>query len=143
MKILLLLSFISFVLVACPSDEFLGEKSLCIENHSGKQIFFWFSYDFEHYHYPDTILPIEKPFEIRGAGSGGCVGNSVGQNPYWQTVFSKLPADKFTVYFFETDIYPETQEDWDELRNNMEELVERKDVTFEELKANDYVIEYP
>lgn|SRR5690554_894830 len=141
MRNLLLMSFISFILVGCPSDEFLGKESLCVENHSGEEIYFWFSYNFTNYHYPDTILPIHKPFEIRGAGSGDCVGNSVGQNPYWQTVFSQLPADKFTVYFFET--YPETQEDWEELKNNMKESVYRKDVTFEELKMNNYTISYP
>lgn len=140
MKNLLLLSFISFVLVACPSDEFLGKESLCVRNNSDSEIYYWYSHQYTQHHFPDTILPIEKPF-IDYVGIGNCAGSDAGQNPYWQTIFSQLPGDKFSVYFFET--YPETQEDWDELRNNMEELVERKDVTYEELKANDYVIEYP
>lgn len=136
----ILLFIILFTLTACPSD--VGEESLCIKNNSDKQMYFWFSYDFTKYHYPDTILPLEKPFEIRGAGRGGCVGNDAGQYPSWQTIFSQLPANKFTVYFFETDDYPRTQEDWELLLSNTNKI-HIKNVTLEELRENNYTISYP
>ena len=132
----------SLILAGCP-EEVTGNKALCIRNNSNQEMYFWYSKEYFHYHYPDTELPVYLPinYQIRGTGIGGCVGSMEWQRPNWETIFSQLPEDKFSVYFFET--YPETQEDWDDLRNNMEELVYRKDVTFEELKANDYVIEYP
>lgn len=140
MKKNILLLITSLLLIGCPSDEDLGSKSLCIDNQSGQEMYFWFSHDFSNHHYPDTSLPSELPYSIRGAGSGGCVGSNVGKSPSWETVFSQLPEDKFSVYFFES--YPETQEQWDEIRNNPE-MVYRKDITLDELINNDYTIEYP
>ncbi|HZH68916.1 MAG TPA: hypothetical protein VFD80_00510 [Flavobacteriaceae bacterium] len=141
MRKLFLLILIPILLTGCPSDDTIGSKSLCIKNKSDKEMFFWFSYDFPHHHFPDTILPVQLPLLVRGAGSGGCVGSNAGYSPSWETIFSELPEGLFSVYFFET--YPENQEDWDELRENMEELIYRKDTSFEELEANDYIIEYP
>ena len=139
MKNLLLLSFISFMLVACHPEKFPG-KALHIKNNSNERIYYWYSSEYSVFHYPDTILPFERPVFIASCSAKNSDLAS-GYNPNWNNIFSQLPDDKFSVYFFET--YPETQEDWDELRNNMQELVYRKDVTYEELKANDYVIEYP
>ena len=74
---------------------------------------------------PPTNPMLSTPYsEVRGAGTGGCVGNNVGHTISWRRVFNELPADKFTVYFFET--YPETQEEWDELLENEQEKVYRK-----------------
>lgn len=137
-KIFVLLS-VTILLVGCPSDEDLGSQSLCIKNTSGKSIFFWFSYDFNNYHIPNVLLPSEIPMLIRGAGSGGCVGNDVGQSPKWDVVFSQLPEGKFSIYFF--DKLATTQEEWNDIRVN--NMVLRKDVTFEELKNNNYTIFYP
>jgi len=136
----ILLFIILFTLTACPSD--LEKESLCIKNNSGKQMYFWFSYDFTQFHFPNTTLPHEKPSNIRGAGSGGCVGNDAGQYPSWQKIYSQLADDKFTVYFFESNTYPETQEDWELLLSNPNKI-HVKSVTFEELQANNFTISYP
>ena len=126
-------------LTACPSDDGLG-KSLCVKNNTNQRIYFWYSKDYSVHHFPDTTLQEALPLYINSASANNCAGAG-STNPDWQTIFSQLSEGKFSVYFFET--YPETQEDWDELRDNMEELVYRKDTTFEELKANNYIIEYP
>lgn len=137
-KIFVLLS-VTILLVGCPSDEDLGSQSLCVKNTSKQSVFFWYSYDFNDYHFPNVSLPLEIPLLIRGAGSGGCVGNDVGQSPKWDVVFSQLPEGKFSIYFF--DKLATTQQEWDDIRVN--NMVLRKDVTFEELRNNNYTIYYP
>lgn len=134
-----ILYFSLVFIVACEPNEH-GQNALTIKNNSEHDIYYWYSSKYQNHHFPDTIVPNEKPISIFFINANNGVLAS-GVDPNWNNIFSQLPDNKFSVYFFET--YPETQEDWDELRNNMEELVERKDVTFEELKANDYVIEYP
>ncbi|MCZ8331023.1 MAG: hypothetical protein O9282_06905 [Flavobacterium sp.] len=134
-----LIVIISLILFGCPSDEMDGAKSLCIKNTSGATIFFWFSYDFDNYHYPNIILPENIPLLIRGAGNGGCVGNDVGQSPSWENVFSQLPNGKFSIYFF--DKLATTQEEWEDIRVN--HMVLRKDVTLEELENSNFTIFYP
>lgn len=134
-----ILYFSLVFIVACEPNEH-GQNALTIKNNSSERIYSWYSGNYSQHHFPDTILPISIPVYI-GSISAGNISLASGVDPNWNNIFSQLPEGKFSVYFFET--YPETQEDWDELRNNMEELVERKDVTYEELKANDYVIEYP
>lgn len=140
MRKLSLLILIPILLTGCPSDDTIGSKSLCIKNNSSQRIYFWYSKDYNVHHFPDTILPENKPFYINSTSVGNCAGAG-STNPNWVEIFSQLPEGLFSVYFFET--YPENQEDWDELRNNIEELVYRKDTSFEELEANDYTIEYP
>lgn len=142
MKKFFTLLIMSFFLVGCPTDESLGKHSLCIKNNSGKQMYFWFSYDFSQFHFPNTTLPLEKPSNIRGAGSGGCVGNDAGQYPSWDNIFSQLPAGKFTVYFFETNTYPETQEDWELLLSDPNKI-HIKNATLDEIRENNYTIAYP
>jgi len=148
MKKIFILLTTSFFLMGCPTDENLGKYSLCIKNMSGETIFFWYSKDYTRYHYPNTILPAIIPMEqdpyseIRGAGTGGCVGANEGQLKSWESIYSQLPDDKFTVYFFETDSYPSTQEDWELLLSNTNKI-HIKNVTLEELRANNYTIFYP
>lgn len=134
-----ILYFSLVFIVACEPNEH-GKHALNIKSNSNQEISCWYSSTYSEYHFPDTILPVNKPVGVIFIGvNNGSLASGV--DPNWNNIFSQLPDDKFSVYFFET--FPETQEDWDELRNNMEELVYRKDVTFEELKANNYVIEYP
>jgi hypothetical protein len=131
------------------NKENTGVEALVIKNSSGHEMFFWFSYRFPNHHYPDTTLPAiiptkAKPYsEIIGAGLGNGSGVSagVGVNPVgWSKVFSQLLDGYFSVYFF--TFRPTTQEEWDSLRSN-HHLVERRDVTYEELKINNFTISYP
>lgn len=150
----LLLPFIGLLLMLSLTSsrcnkEVTGVEQLIIENHSGHEMFFWFSYRFPNHHFPDTTLPAIIPTEDTpyseiigtGPGNGGGVGAGVGVSPVaWSDVFSQLPDGYFSVYFFETR--PETQAEWDILRADMTK-VHRKDVTHEELKVNNFIIRYP
>jgi hypothetical protein len=137
MNKLIYITIISFFLFGCPSDE-LGKETLNIFNKSDHPIYYWYSYDFKNYHYP-YILPSEKPVNFHWIGINNGNGNEIGQYPRWGTVYSELPEGKFTVYFF--DKLATTQEEWEDVKIN--HLVLRKDVTFEELKRNNYTIFYP
>ncbi len=138
MKRSILLIVLSVFLWACPSD--IGSESIVIKNNSDHIIYFWYSSEYEKFHFPDS-LPTNIPLIINSIDAGTGTGGSAGQYPSWQKIFSRLPKDKFTVYFFET--YPEMQEEWDELLENKQEKVYRKDFTYEELQATDFHIYYP
>lgn len=139
-KVIFLLFIISLLQLASCEDEILGgTKSLNINNNTSERMYYWYSREYAHFHYPDTILPLEKPVQIGEVAPNG--GSGTGPiNPSWEQIFSELPQNKFSVYFFETK--PRTQEEWNELRNNPETF-HRKDVSLEELKDNDYRIFYP
>jgi hypothetical protein len=83
-------------------------------------------------------LPSEKPISINSIASKNATGYGE-SDPNWIEVFSKLPEGKLTIYFF-TEL-PATQEDWRLIRQTYD-LV-RKDITYGELKSNNYRILYP
>lgn len=129
------------IIFSSCNDKNSGEP-LVIKNNTNNRIYFWFSYwdniDFSNYHYPDTILPKEKPIlisSIAPQNASGCGEN----DPNWDDIFSKLKTNKFTVYFFEN--LPQNQSEWDSIRNNY--ALTRKDVTYDEFIKNNYTISYP
>ena len=138
-KYLLILFICVIGLTSCP-ENVSGVEHLCIKNKSNKEMFFWYSKEYTAHHYPDTLLSIEIPLQVRGAGSGGCVGGMEGHITSWEDIYSQLPAGLFSVYFF--DVFPSNQEEWNMLRNSPH-LIHRKDFSFAELEANNYTIEYP
>lgn len=122
-------------------DKYEGQP-LAIQNNSNQRIYFfengWETYDFPSYHFPDTILPIQKPVYLNSIESNNSMNISE-VDPNYNAIFDQLPAGKYSIYFFAFPI--ETQQDWDNIRNN--NLFIRKDVTLQELKENDYIIVYP
>lgn len=125
------------IAISCHPDKFPG-KSLSIKNNSESRIYFWISDNYSLYHYPDTILPTNKPLYINSSPSLGGAGSGI-NDPDWNNIYSQLPQGKLSIYFF--DKYANNQAEWEEVRVN--HFVIRKDITFEELKNNDYIIYYP
>jgi|SRR5690554_1155454 hypothetical protein len=124
-------------LISCHPEKFPG-KAMSIKNTSNERIYYWHSGEYSIFHYPDTILPIEKPIFISSCAAKNSDLAS-GYDPNWNNIYSQLPDGKFTIYFF--DELASTQDEWDDIRVN--HMVLRKDTTFEELKNNDYIIYYP
>lgn len=139
--------FVSLSATSCR-DKFYGE-SLALRNNSNGRIYFWYdSWNRFHlkdftpqYHYPDTVLPMQIPQGLNkymyiAPNYTDAVSEA---DPDWQTIFSKFPAGKLSVYFF--PILPETQEQWDSIKINR--VYTRKDVTYDELVINKWKIYYP
>jgi len=139
-----------FVVLSATSccDKFYGEP-LALRNNSDSRIYHWYdSWDrfklndfIPQYHYPDTVLPAQIPQDLnKYTYIAPNYTEGVGEaDPDWQTIYSKLPAGKLSVYFF--PILPETQEQWDSIKENR--VYTRKDVTYDELVANHWKIYYP
>ena len=129
---------------SCNNKEEYGW--LNIRNNSDQTIYYWYAhwiYDDNHiyYHYPDTILPSkEQIYTIWPVhpNSVVCIDRTSRHNN-WKKIFSDLPAGKFSVYFFNE--HPKNQEEWDLIRENYNLI--RKDVTYQEVVDNDYIIDYP
>jgi hypothetical protein len=129
-----------FCFIACR-DKYPGEP-LSIRNNSDHRIYYWFSYwrtaTFPKYHYPDTILPNEKPVYLNSIATKNAIGSGE-SDPDWTKIFSKLPQGKLSIYFF--DVLPETQEAWNLIIQSYN--LTRKDITYQELKSNNFTILYP
>jgi len=124
------------VLSSCHPDNNDG-KGLLFINNSSSDVYFYNSEDFSVGHFPDTILPIEKPIGLQPIIANGKSGKYV--DPNWTEIYSQLPDDKFTVYVFSKEIVDNTL--WQEIRDNYL-ILQRFDITFEELKSSDYTITY-
>lgn len=115
-----------------------------IRNNSDQTIYYWVerphSRNFPNHHYPDTILPKGLTTLIFPIVPGQMTDLVKAQTPAnWTRIFSELPAGKFSIYFFTER--PRTQEEWDSVRKNNNFY--RKDVTYQELVDNDYIIDFP
>ena len=141
--IMVLITIIVFMASSC-NDKDMGW--LFIRNNSDQIVYYWYAhwiYDKNHtnYHYPDTILPSkERIYSIWPVHPNVvvCIDGTSRHNN-WEKIFSELPEGKFSVYFFNE--HPKTQEAWDIIRENYN--LYRKDVTFQEIVDNDYIIDYP
>lgn len=87
--------------------------------------------------YPDTTLPFNE-ISMQTAAPG--------QSNYYdfgfsgEELFSTLPSDTMSVYFFSTDTL--NNNTWEEIRENYL-VLRRDDLTFEDLEAMDWSIDYP
>lgn len=136
-----LIVFTTFFCFMSCRDKYPGEP-LSIQNNSDQRIYYWFLYwgttNFPKYHYPDTILPSEKPVHLNSIAAKNASGDGE-SDPDWAEIFSKLPEGKLSIYFF--NVLPETQEDWNLIRQTYDLI--RKDITYQELKNNNFTIYYP
>ena len=132
---------VSMVLICSCGDKYPGEP-LVIRNNTDKDIYFWYASwkmdNFYNYHYPDTILPVEKPILINYISFHNSA-RSGEADPNWEQIFSELKHGVFSVYFFKE--LPENQSDWDLIRQNYN--LTRVDVTYKEFVDNNYIIDYP
>lgn len=75
--IIRVLLFITILFNISCRDKYPGEP-LTIQNNSNHRVYYWLSYwkttDFPKYHYPDTILPSEKPISINSIASKNATG---------------------------------------------------------------------
>ena len=127
--------------VSSCRDKYPGEP-MALRNNSDKRIYYWYPYwnpnkNWVDYCYPDTVIP-QKRFYLQSIAPHNSVVISEA-DPDYATIFSKIPSGKYSVYFFDKN--PETQQEWDSIRDNR--LYYRKDVTYQELVDNHYVIYFP
>lgn len=140
-KFLKSLVFMLLVLLGSCIERYEGEP-LAVRNNSDQSIYFWFAYwkmdNYIRYHYPDTILPVEIPlqFYYLPPHNATMPGEA---DPNWKRIYSELPDGKLSIYFF-TEL-PENQSEWDLIRQTYN--LTRKDITLQDLKSNNYVINFP
>ena len=131
------LVFLILLLTGCPEDKYPGTV-LGVQNNSSSAVYFWYSSDYTIHHFPDISLPEAKPlyFTSVAANSGAGMGED---DPDWIDIYSQLPDGKFTVFVFSKDVVDNTP--WETVRDDYL-ILERFDVTLEELKALDYTLTY-
>ena len=129
------------IMISSCVDKHIGEP-LTIKNDSDARIYYWFAYwkteNYTKYHYPDTILPEEKPVSLNSVAPHNATGAGEG-DPDWEKIFSELSGGKFSIYFFNNQI--NTQGEWDVIRQSYN--LYRKDVSYQELVNSNYCINYP
>lgn len=139
----LILLFLTVVLSSSDchkKDPLCGNDSnnvITIRNNSGKRINYAFYWNYPdsaitennsplHYSYQPTNI---GSFTTRGIGMGGC----------WESVFAEKPKE--WIYFFDEDSLEQLP--WKTITANGREVLERRELTLDNLKQNNFTITYP
>lgn len=136
---LVLLAPVSFLAFSI-SCENLSEKwyTIKIENNSNKQIIV--SAGCGRYgltSYPDTLLPDLEPSLLSvNAHDYNDLSNSIA----WEDIIKKQPEDVLSIYFFNADTI--IQFEWAEIKKG-NKVMERRDLSLEDLQGMDWTITYP
>ena len=132
----LFITSIALIILGCIPDDYVG-KGLELVNNSSTDVYFYNSEDFTVGHFPDTLLPIEKPIGLQPIVANGSSGKYV--DPNWPLIYSELPEGKFSIYVFSKEEVDNS--DWEQIQTNYS-ILKRIDFTFEELKNSDYTLIY-
>ena len=130
-----MLVFLSVVSLASSCEKPPGAKqiySIWIKNNSNKGISFLVSKA-----YPDTIAPNDENSLLMLAPNEE---KTYDQDEKWEKFFEKLPADTLSVFFFDNDTI--AKYGFQQVRvNGM--VLQRKDLSLQDLKNNNYTVVYP
>lgn len=131
--IILILVISLFIIDSCKDfHPFDRSSRFWVQNDSRKLIFFLVSYN-----YPDTIIP-DTYDEISNVPAWD-------KSPYdkkgkWKKIFEELPADKLSIFIFESDSIEKY--DWDEIRSKYI-IAKRYDLSYDDMEKNDWIVTYP
>ena len=119
----------------CETDN--DGKALLLINNSDLDVYFYQSPDLSVGHFPDTILPIERPIGLQQIMANGRSGTFT--NPDWNSIYSDLPDGKYSMYVFSKQQVDTT--DWEIIAEN-NFILARIDKTQNELEQSDYTFEF-
>ncbi len=133
---LIILPFLLLTLAfTCEPDN--DGKALLLVNNSDLDVYFHHSSDLSVGHFPDTILPNERPIGLQPIIANGRSGTLI--NPDWNSIYSNLPDGKYSMYVFSKQQVDTT--DWEIIaENNL--ILARIDKTRNELEESDYTFEF-
>ncbi|RZK10421.1 MAG: hypothetical protein EOO46_10820 [Flavobacterium sp.] len=133
-KIKFYIIFLVFI-TSCKDDDVDG--SLLLINDSDKNVYFYCFQDYPLMHYPDTILPVERPYGMQFIKKNGASGKFT--NPSWDNIYSQLPDGKFSMYVFDADLVDAVP--WSKIKSNYR-VLQRFDLTLYDLQNSNYTIKY-
>lgn len=110
---------------------------LIIKNNFSKRI----NYEF-YWNYPDSIIPDKySPLHYwqYGMKTGDSVVRSAGRGGCWESDFIRKPKEY--IYFFDEDSLEQIP--WDTIKATNRGILERREITLDYLKRNNFVITYP
>lgn len=137
---MILMLIISIHLTLLSSCECFMEKwyTIKIQNESNNQIYV--SAGCERYglfSYPDTLLPTSKP-SLQLVNSNDY--NKLRSGIKWEEIIKEQPENKLSIYFFNADTI--NQYEWQEIKQGYK-VMERRDLSLEDLEGMKWTITYP
>lgn len=137
----ILIAFNSFLLLFSSSCEkpFFAEVfySIRVINNSPSSIRVLLAIDKAEKQYLDTTLPFTKPALIKVEPTKTGYFDT---KTTWEENLEKLPADTLSIFFIENSVYEHTN--WEEIRLNYQ-ILKRLDLSIEDLKSTNFIINYP
>jgi hypothetical protein len=109
---------------------------LIVINNSIQTVRVFMANEIAEKQYPDTTLPDFKPSAIKiPSNKRGYFDSKIP----WNEVLAKLPADTLSVFIMDAEVYD--NEPWDSITVNYN-ILKRLDLSFEDLKNNNFQIIY-
>ena len=125
--------FLVVTFSACEKNPFVERVySIKIENNSPHWIAF-----IDSRLYPDTLLPITKPFYGASRPNDFAYIDSKAD---WPDVFTKLPKDTLSIFILNSDTV--ITYNWDIIRSQYK-ILKRYDLSLQDLKNRNFVVTYP
>jgi len=87
--------------------------------------------------YPDTLLPVSKPSLLSVSSNDF---NGLRSSNKWEEVIEQQPFKKLSIYFFNADTI--NQYEWEEIKQGYK-VMERRDLSLEDLEGMNWTITYP
>jgi hypothetical protein len=97
-------------------------------------------YDVNAIHYPDTNLPIVKPFKRIVRKDKPYYLDRQDENGKWEDYIASLPKDTLSIFFMDAKIF--TDSTWQTIRDKYL-VLKRYDLSAEQLKNLNFTINYP
>lgn len=132
-KIPIVIIFLISYAGTCKKNLFVERVySIKVINNSSERIIF-----FDRREYPDTLLPINKPYYFTSQPDDFAYIDS---KVDWPDVFSQLPNDTLSIFILSSDTV--NANSWDIIRSEYK-ILKRYDLSFQELENKNFTITYP
>ena len=97
-------------------------------------------YEANAIHYPDTNLPLVKPFKRLVRKDIPYYLDRKDENGKWEEYIASLPADTLSVFFLDAKVFADSS--WQTIRDKYL-VLKRFDLSAEQLKNLNFTINYP
>jgi hypothetical protein len=136
-----LITCILILLFGCKQPPLVDRiYTITATTSSNDSLVCFIEYDANAIHYPDTNLPLLKPFKRLVRKDKPYYLDRQDDNGKWEEYIASLPADTLSVFFLDAKVF--TDSSWQTIRDKYL-VLKRYDLSAEQLKSLNYTINYP
>jgi hypothetical protein len=136
-----LIIFSLFTLFGCKQVPFASYVSrIIVKTSTNDSLICFVEYNNSNIHYPDTSLPIGKPFKQLIKLNKPYYLDKTGKDNTWANYIATLPVDTLCIFILDAKIFADSS--WQTIRDKYL-VLKRYDLSAEQLKNMNFTINYP